>query len=253
MNPLPVRIVIAEDEPDQRADLVRLIARLWPEAELVAECRDGDAALAALDDKLPDVLFLDIRMPGTSGIEVARAASGRSHVVLITAYEEHAVEAFEAGALDYLLKPVTRPRLAAAIERLRQRLSESPPRIEALLDGLASRLAPAREAPLRWITASCGDSVQLIPVDEVLFFRASDKYVRVVTPDGEALVRTPLKALAGKLDAQRFLRIHRSVIVAAESVERIERDELGRWHARLHGHHELLPVSERARGLFRSM
>jgi DNA-binding LytR/AlgR family response regulator len=247
------RILIAEDERAQRAELIRLLRERWPAAELVAECEDGDAALAALEETRPDVLFLDIRMPGASGIDVARAASGHAHVVLITAYEEYAVKAFEAGALDYLLKPVTVPRLDAAIERLRARLAESPPRIDELLERLENQLRPQREAPLNWITATCGDSVRLIPVEEVLFLRASDKYVRVVTAEDEAIVRTPLKELGERLDPDRFWRIHRSVIVAAEAVHRIERDELGRWHARLRGHEEVLPVSESGRSLFRGM
>jgi len=148
---------------------------------------------------------------------------------------------------------VTPVRLDATIKRLRKRLAESPPRIDELLERLERRLGSEREAPLSWITATCGNAVRLISVDDVLFFRASDKYVRVVTAEDEATVRMSLKELGERLDAERFWRIHRSVIVAAPSVHRIERDELGRWHVRLCEHDELLPVSESARSLFRGM
>jgi DNA-binding LytR/AlgR family response regulator len=253
MSREPVRILVAEDEQAQRSELIRLLERRWPGAELVAECADGDAAMRALEADHPDVLFLDIRMPGRSGLEVARAASGRAHVVLITAYEEYAVKAFEAGALDYLLKPVTEQRLDAALERLQERLAQSPPRIDELLAELDRRLGRGDGERLNWISATCGDAVRLIAVDEVLFFRACEKYVRVVTAEDEALVRTPLKELAERLDAERFWHIHRSVIVAVAAVHRIERDELGRWRARLRGHDERLPVSESARNRFRGM
>lgn len=253
MSEQAIRILVAEDENAQRGELIRLLARRWPGAELVAECADGDAAMAALDEQHPDVLFLDIRMPGQNGLEVARAASGRAHVVLITAYEEYAVKAFETGALDYLLKPVTEQRLDAALERLEDRLARSPPCIDALLAELDRRLGSGDGERLNWISATCGDAVRLIAVDEVLFFRACDKYVRVVTAEDEALVRMSLKDLAERLDPERFWYIHRSVIVAATAVHRFERDELGRWHARLRGHDEMLPVSESARNRFRGM
>ena len=248
-----VRVLIAEDEAAQREQLAGLIAKLWPEAELVAVCEDGDAALAALKSQRPDVLFLDIRMPGASGLDVARAASGRAHVVLTTAYEQYAVKAFEAGALDYLLKPVTADRLAESIQRLRQRLASTPPDIQALLATLEHRLGKPQPDQLKWITATQGDTVRLLAVDDVLFFRASEKYVRVVTRDEEALVRMSLKELEDRLDSDRFWRIHRSVMVAAAGVSRIEKDELGHWHARLREHDERLPISDGARARFRGM
>lgn len=250
----PVRIVIAEDERDQREQLGRLLARYWPEAGIVASCGDGIEALAALNKLRPNVMFLDIRMPGVDGLEVARAASGRAHVVLTTAYEEYAVRAFEAGALDYLLKPVVPERLAAAIARLRERLAESgPPPIDDLLAGLREQLQSAGPERLQWITATCGDSVELMAVDEVQYFRASDKYVRVVTADKEALVRLSLKELEARLDPEHYWRVYRSVIVAAAAVDRVERDELGKWRLKLKSRDETLPVSESARALFRGM
>ncbi len=252
-----VPVLIAEDEAAQREQLVGLIESLWPEAELVAVCADGQAALAALAREKPAVLFLDIRMPGPSGIEVARAASGQAHVVLTTAYEQYAIEAFEAGALDYLLKPVTADRLAATIHRLRERLNEaateSPPDIHALLAALEQRLGRPQTERLKWITATQGDSVKLLAVEDILFFRASEKYVRVVTRDEEALVRMSLKDLEERLDPEYFWRVHRSVLVAAPAVSRVEKDELGRWHARLREHAEQLPVSEAERSRFRGM
>lgn len=246
-----VRVLIAEDEAAQREQLVGLIENLWSDAELVAVCEDGDAALAALETHCPDVLFLDIRMPGASGLDVARAASGRAHVVLITAYEQYAIKAFEAGALDYLLKPITADRLATSIQRLR--LVSTPPDIQALLATLEQRLGTPQPDQLKWITATQGDTVRLLAVDDVLFFRASEKYVRVVTRDEEALVRMSLKELEDRLDSDRFWRIHRSVLVAAAAVARIEKDELGQWHARLREHDERLPISDGARGRFRGM
>ncbi len=248
-----VRVLIAEDEAAQREELAELIQTLWPEARLVAVCADGNAALSALEHERPNVLFLDIRMPGASGLDVARAASARAHVVLTTAYEEYAIEAFEAGALDYVVKPVTTERLAASIERLRQRMAAAPPDINALLGRLEARLHAARPDRLQWITASQGDSVRLLAVEDVLFFRASEKYVRVVTAEEEALVRMSLKDLEDRLDPEVFWRIHRSVVVAAAAVASIKKDELGHWSAHLRQHPETLPISEAARSRFRSM
>ncbi len=253
MSTQAVRVLVAEDESAQRRQLIGHLQKLWPEAELVAECADGDAALAALESERPDVLFLDIRMPGADGIQVARAASGRAHVVLTTAYEQYAVNAFEAGALDYLLKPVTPERLAATIERLKQRLKTTPPDIETLLSALDERLRPTERPSLKWITATNGDAVKLMAVDDVLFFRASDKYVRVVTDDDEALVRMSLKQLEDQLDETVFWRIHRAVLVRANAIEQIEKDELGHWHAHLKNHPERLPVSDAARSRLRGM
>lgn len=253
MNLPAMRIVVAEDERDQRDQLVRLIRSLWPQAQIVAECADGTDALAALNRHQPEALFLDIRMPGTSGMDVARAASGRAHVVLMTAYEEYAVRAFEAGAVDYLLKPVVPERLAAAIDRLVQRATGDPPDIDRLLAALEARLRSTPCDRLQWITATCGDTVKLVAIDEVRYFQASDKYVRVVTADDEAIVRTSLKELQERLDPDVFWRIHRSTIVAAAEVRQIEKNELGHWHARLRNGGEQLPVSASARALFRGM
>lgn len=249
-----IPIVIAEDEPAQRDQLVRLLKQTWPDAEPVAVCGNGDDALAALEAYQPAVMFLDIRMPGTDGLTVARAASGRSQVVLTTAYEEYAVDAFEAGALDYLLKPITAERLAATIVRLKERLKAPPPEIEPLIERLRrDLLAPSGDKPLRWITAACGNEVRMLAIDEVLYFQASDKHVRVVTDETEALVRMSLKTLAERLDPEQFWPIHRSVIVAVAAIDKVERDELGKMHARIRGRPERLPIGPASRHRFRGM
>ncbi|MEN1728360.1 MAG: LytTR family DNA-binding domain-containing protein [Pseudomonadota bacterium] len=253
MSAASVKVLVAEDEPAQRQQLIQLLASLWSEAEIVAECSNGDQALDAFEIHRPDVLFLDIRMPGRSGLEVARAASGQAHVVLTTAYEQYAIRAFEAGALDYVLKPVTADRLAATIQRLRHRLASAPPDIESLLGALDQRLQSAQVERLKWISATQGDTVKLLAIDDVLFFRASEKYVRVVTRDDEALVRMSLKELEDRLDPEQFWRIHRAALVCASAVERLQKDELGRWQAHLREHEEALPVSDAARLRFRGM
>lgn len=248
------RVVIAEDERDQREGLVRLLEARWPEAELVAVCADGREALAALQNHKPDVLMADIRMPGLTGLELARSASGKAEVVLITAYQDHALEAFETGALDYLLKPVTAERFDQTVSRLRRRLEAGTPSdLSRTLAELEQRLAGSEPQWLKWITASVGDSVRLVSADEVVFFQASDKYVRVVTADDEAVIRMSLTRLEERLDPDRFWRIHRSSIVAVSAIDRVDKDELGRWWLRLKTHPEKLPVSEGERARFRGM
>jgi DNA-binding LytR/AlgR family response regulator len=244
------RALIAEDEPQQRARLRTLLAQVWPELEVVAEAGDGEAALAALAAHAPDVLFLDIRMPGASGIEVARAAAGRAHVVFITAYDEYAVAAFERGAVDYLLKPVEPARLFEAVRRVRDRLAQRPADLGDLLAQLDAR---PRNAPLRWIQASVANKLRFITVDEVLYFEADAKYVRVVTAKGEAVIRKPIRELADELDAERFWQIHRSVIVNVDAIDVVLRDDDGRTQVRVKPTGATLPVSESYRHRFRQM
>lgn len=247
--------LIAEDEPAQRAELARLLLAHWPGLNIVAECADGLAAMEALDRTAPQVAFLDIRMPGVSGIEVARAASGRSHVVFVTAYDEYAVTAFETGAADYILKPVTEARLIQTISRVQDRLTAHAPtdltRLLAVLD--AQTRAQTSPRQLKWVTASLGDTVKMFPIEEVLFFQAQDKYVRVVTPTDEAVIRTPLKDLVKQLDPELFWQIHRSIIVRASAIDRVQKDSLGHHHARLKAHAEQLPISTAFHSRFRSM
>lgn len=248
-----VRILIAEDEAPQRRELIRLLAQQWPEANLVAECSDGLQALDAIEQHQPDVVFLDIRMPGISGIAVAKAASGRCHVVFTTAFDHYAVEAFETGAVDYLLKPIEAGRLRQSVERLRQRLvSQAPGDISETLARLEDQLTPNR-AGLKWITASVGDAIKMIAIDDVLFFQAEQKYVRVVTADTEAIIRLSLKALIEQLDSQQFWQIHRGTVVAASAIDRVTKDELGKWWLQVKDCAEQLAVSSTYQPRFRGM
>lgn len=250
------RVLIAEDEPAQRAALEEQLRQLWPEARLVASCEDGPQALAAVAAHAPAVAFLDIRLPGCSGLEVARAviAAGGT-VVFTTAYDAYAVQAFEAGAVDYLLKPVQQGRLQQAIDRLQQRRPAPPDQtVDQLLSLLQQRLPTTETAgSLQWISASIGDTIRLIGIDEVLYFQAQDKYVRVVTGDSEALIRTPLKQLVAGLDSNVFWQVHRAVVVRVAAVHSARRDELGHWQLRLRGRNETLPVSAGFAQRFRAM
>jgi DNA-binding LytR/AlgR family response regulator len=241
--------ILADDEDLPRAELRRMLAAAWPELRIEAECEHGTAAVEAIDRHAPDIAFLDIRMPGLSGLDVARAASGRCHTVFITAYDSHAIEAFDAGAIDYLLKPVAADRLAQTVERLRQRLASHQPARE--LDGLVERLAlrlhqPEGGAPprLRWISASVGDAIKMFGIDEVLFFQSDEKYTRVVTATDEAHIRKPLREITEGLDPELFWQVHRSLVVRASAIARAHRDELGRITLSLKGHRETLAVSQ---------
>ena len=208
--------VIAEDEEVLRGELREMLAAQWPELDVVAEVGDGAAACRAVEELAPTVVFLDIEMPGASGLEVARRVSGKCHVVFVTAYDKYAVAAFERGAVDYVMKPFTAARLEATITRLKARLATPPADLTGLLQSLAN--LTQRKDYLRWITASQGDSLRLITVDEICYFRADHKYTLVVTPDSEALIRRPLKALADEVDPQVFWQIHRSALVSVKQI-----------------------------------
>jgi DNA-binding LytR/AlgR family response regulator len=253
---MPIAI-LADDEDLPRAELRRMLAVAWPELDVVAECEHGPAAIEALDAHRPDVAFLDIRMPGASGLDVARAASGRCHVVFTTAYDSHAVAAFDAGAVDYLLKPIDATRLAQAVQRLQERLRSraAAPELDALVAQLATRLAPRADAPqrLRWISASVGDVIKMFAVDEVLFFQSDEKYTRVVTAGDEAHVRKPLKEIAEGLDPDEFWQVHRGVVVRAAAIARAQRDEMGRVTLQLKAHPEKLAVSQAYAWRFKGM
>jgi DNA-binding LytR/AlgR family response regulator len=249
--------ILADDEDLPRAELRRMLAAAWPGLDVVAECEHGPAAIEALDAHRPDVAFLDIRMPGASGLDVARAASGRCHVVFTTAYDSHAVAAFDAGAVDYLLKPIDAARLAQAVQRLQERLRSraAAPELDALVAQLATRLAPRADAPprLRWISASVGDVIKMFAVDEVLFFQSDEKYTRVVTAGDEAHVRKPLKEIAEGLDPAAFWQVHRGVVVRAGAIARAQRDEMGRITLQLKAHPEKLAVSQAYAWRFKGM
>ncbi|MBK4733208.1 LytR/AlgR family response regulator transcription factor [Noviherbaspirillum pedocola] len=259
------RALIAEDEPVLAAMLAAALQRVWPELQIVATASNG---VAAVDDALalrPDVLFLDIRMPGKTGLEAAQELAEEwpdgvafPLLVFVTAYDEYAIAAFEQAAVDYVQKPVSEARLVKTVTRLRERLEK--PRggeLDAVLTQLRALAAPAAgNAPaerLTMIRAAVGNTVRLIPVDEVLYFEATDKYVNVVTAEGEALIRTPLKDLLPGLDAQRFWQIHRGTVVNITQVTTALRDEAGKLRLALKGRRETLPVSRVYAHLFRQM
>ena len=243
------RAVIAEDEPLLREELAELLGSLWPELDLVAQAGDGLEALRALEAHAPDVLFLDIQMPGLTGLEVARQASGRCHVVFVTAYDQHTLAAFEQGAADYVLKPANAARLATTVTRLKERIGRQAPALE----GLLRELGGGSRGFLRWINASHGQAVRVITVDDVCYFQADSKYTRVVTASEESLIRKPIKELCDELDPACFWQIHRSTIVNVHAVAGVVRDLRGRTQVRLRKRQELLPVSEGYVHLFRQM
>jgi DNA-binding LytR/AlgR family response regulator len=252
--------VIAEDERIFREALTALLASEWPELNIVASCEDGADALEAVDQHKPDVAFLDIRMPGLNGLDVAAAAlklSPDTQVVFVTAYNQYAIDAFEKGAIDYLLKPVEPARLAASIARLKARAISGvrdTTALQALVDKLNQNL-PARELaePLVWLTASTGKDSRLIMIEDVLYFQSDSKYTTVVTREGEALLRTPLRDLVPRLDAKQFRQIHRATIVNMKAVSAISRDESGRGSIQLKGRSEALTVSLTYMPLFKNM
>jgi DNA-binding LytR/AlgR family response regulator len=250
--------VVAEDESLLREELVSLLRSTWPGLDIVAVCEDGGAALEAIAEHRPDVAFLDIRMPGLTGLEVAAAATEASpatHVVFVTAYNQYAIDAFERGAVDYLLKPVTAERLAATVKRLRTRTSDSAAdlaSLAAIVRQLSAKL-PAAAPALTWITASVGKETRLIAVEDVVYFQADNKYTVVMSADGEALIRKPLRELLDVLDPALFRQIHRSTIVNVKAVAAITRDESGRGTLRLKDRTETLTVSLPFMPLFRNM
>jgi DNA-binding LytR/AlgR family response regulator len=243
------RAILAEDEPLLREELAEILARLWPELAIVAQTADGIATLQALEKHGPDILFLDINMPGMSGLEVARQASGRCHIVFVTAYDQHTLTAFEQGAADYLVKPVTTARLATTVARLKERVGRPAPALE----GLLRELGGGQRGYLRWINASQGQTVRVITVDDVCYFQADSKYTRVVTPEGESLIRKPIKELSQELDPASFWQIHRSTIVNVHAIAGVVRDLRGRTQVRLKRREELLSVSDAYTPLFRQM
>ena len=253
--------VVAEDEALLREALVAELRRAWPQLQILAECADGGSALEAIAEHQPDVAFLDIRMPGLTGLEVAAAgteASPRTQVVFVTAYDQYAVDAFEAGAVDYLLKPSAPDRLAQTVQRVRARIERGEPAPEALaglLQQLSAALprAPAAAEPLAWLTASSGNTTRLIRIEDVLYFRADHKYTLVVTAAGEAVLRKPIKDLLEVLDPAHFKQVHRSTIVNLRAIASITRDDAGRGVIALSSRPETLLVSQPYMALFRAM
>ncbi|QJR15874.1 LytR/AlgR family response regulator transcription factor [Usitatibacter palustris] len=251
--------VVAEDEELLRTALLGMLAEAWPDLDVVAACDDGGSALDAIAEAQPDIAFLDIRMPGLTGLEVAAAtaqASPKTQVVFVTAYNQYAIDAFERGAVDYLLKPITRERLDATIQRLKARTSTAPNSgaLEELVEKLRGSIPASRPAqPLAWITASAGKETRLIMVEDIVYFQADNKYTVVMTKDGESLVRTPIRELLDVLDPVMFKQIHRSTIVNMRAISSVTRDESGRGTLKLRGRAEALPVSLTYMSLFRNM
>jgi DNA-binding LytR/AlgR family response regulator len=273
--------LIADDERLLREQLRSRLAEVWPELEVVAEARNGGEAVELTEKHHPDIVFLDIRMPGMTGIEAARAIAqlpidedddgeaadapaGKPwhgpEIVFITAYDQYAIEAFEQGVVDYVLKPAERDRLQITVERLQKRIAErgagEAPDIsgmQQLLQKLTAKMNPGAAAKLRWIQATVGASIQMIPVEDVLFFISDEKYTRVQTTTLEALIRKPIKELVEELDADMFWQIHRSTLVNTRAIAGVTRDMRGRQLVAVRGHPEKLEVSRSYAGLFKGM
>jgi len=243
--------LIADDEPHLAQYLKAQLAQAWPELQIVKLAANGVEAAEAIAELEPDLAFLDIQMPGLTGLEVAQGIEGATRVVFVTAYDQYAVDAFEARAVDYLLKPLKAERLAACVERLRQ---EAPAGEGALAETLR-RLLPAEAAPtrLRYIRAAQGELMHQVPVDDVLFFHADDKYTIVQTATQEHLIRTPIFELVGQLDPDRFWQVHRSTIINLDHLAGTRRDEQSRLFVRVRGQARELPVSRAYVHLFRAM
>jgi DNA-binding LytR/AlgR family response regulator len=239
---MTVTALIAEDEGPQRRALARLLAAAWPELRVVAECADGTSAAEALEKQRPTLAFLDIRMAGKSGLEVAHGAGPNTQIVFTTAYDQHAVRAFELGAVDYILKPVTAERLETTLTRVRERLEQT------------SSVGMTPSIPrLNWITASVGNTIKLIAIKDVLFFQANDSCTRVITQSEEAIIRTPLKDLLPRLDPEALWQVHRSTIVQLGAIKAVKRNELGKLEIALHGSDQLLAVSQAFNHRFKGM
>ena len=251
---MTTRALIADDEPHLAENLRERVQALWPELSILPLAANGLEALRTINDEEPEVAFLDIRMPGLTGVELARRIDARTHVVFVTAYDQYAVEAFENEAVDYLLKPVTDERLARAVERLKRKVAsaEKPPAIDDVLAKIA-RVLPGAAGKLRWIRASKGELVQQIAVDDVLYFQASDKYTCVMTREGESLIRVPLAELTGQLDGETFWQIHRATVVNMNEVSATRRDLGGRVFVKLKDGKTELPVSRAYAHLFKQM
>lgn len=239
--------LIADDEPNLSAQLASRLTRFWPELQVVSMPRNGVDALAQLNEKRPDFAFLDIRMPGIDGLKVAQLAP-QVRVVFVTAYDAHAVEAFDASAVDYLLKPVTDERLLRCITRLQQQGGASAQDAATVGASLAKEMTP-----IRWLTVAVRDTTKLVSIDDVQYFQATDKYTEAVTREHRHLIRTPLKELLPRLDSEQFVQIHRGVIVAYAAVDYVEHDLLGRLRIHVLGGDTVLPVSRAYAALFKRM
>ncbi|MFY8116444.1 MAG: LytR/AlgR family response regulator transcription factor [Roseateles sp.] len=270
LNVAPTAL-IADDEPLLRDSLERALAQVWPELRVVARARNGREAVELFEQLQPQIVFLDVHMPGLSGVEAARQLARRAQLVFVTAYEQYAVQAFEQGALDYLVKPVEPARLQDTVQRLQERLARHSgstlggaaleAAMEAALAQLDQRLRmvpaaappPSQPAYLQWLRASVGSTLKLIPVDQVIFMRSDEKYTLVVWQEGEALIRTPIRELIEQLDPQTFAQVHRSVVVNLHAISHVTRGPNETADLHLRGRPEILPVSRSYLHLFRQM
>jgi DNA-binding LytR/AlgR family response regulator len=248
--------VVADDERLMREQIIDRLKEAWPELLIVGEASNGREAIAMVQSLQPDILFLDISMPGMDGIETARALAGRAHVVFVTAHDQYAISAFEHGAVDYLLKPAEPERVALTCQRLRERLKQAPDPMDEVLVQLSQRLGTGGLKPreyMRWVQASVGANIRMIPTSEILFFRAEDKYTLVKTRGVEALIRKPIKELIEELDPDEFWQIHRSTVVRVDAVEQVSRDFRGHQIVHVKGSDEKLEVSRTFNHLFKQM
>ena len=256
-SPAPTAVV-ADDESLMRDQIIASLKQAWPELVIVGEASNGREAVAMVQSLEPDIVFLDISMPGMDGIQAAQALAGQAHVVFVTAHDQYAISAFEHGAVDYLLKPASADaeRVALTCERLRARLKQDPDPMNELLAQLSQRLGTGVLKPreyMRWVQASVGANIRMIPTSDILFFRAEDKYTRVQTERFEALIRKPIKELIDELDPDEFWQIHRSTVVRVDAVEQVSRDFRGRQIVHVKGSAEKLEVSRTFNHLFKQM
>jgi DNA-binding LytR/AlgR family response regulator len=254
-SPAPTAVV-ADDERLMRDQIVGRLKEAWPELVIVGEASNGREAVTLAQSLEPDIVFLDISMPGMDGIEAARALAGSAHVVFITAHDEYAIRAFEHGAADYLLKPAELERVALTCQRLRERLKQKPDPMNDLLSQLSQRIGAGDLKPreyLRWVQASVGANIRMIPTSDILFFRAEDKYTRVQTQRFEALIRKPIKELIDELDPKEFWQIHRATVVRVDAVEQVSRNLRGHQVVHVKGSEERLEVSRTFNHLFKQM
>jgi DNA-binding LytR/AlgR family response regulator len=248
--------VIADDERLMRVQIIERLRQAWPELVIVGEAGNGREAVAMVEALEPDFVFLDINMPEMNGIDAARTLAGRAHVVFVTAHDQFAITAFEQGAVDYLLKPAEPERVAVTCQRLRERLQRKPDPMDDLLAKLSQRLASDGPKPpeyLRWVQASVGANIRMIPTSDILFFRAEDKYTRVQTRGFEALIRKPIKELIDELDPAEFWQIHRATVVRVDAVEQVSRNFSGKQLVHVKGSDERLEVSRTYNHLFKQM
>jgi DNA-binding LytR/AlgR family response regulator len=249
--------IIADDERLMRDQLRLRLSEVWPELEILGEAKNGEEAVELVDQLHPDLTFLDIRMPGKTGMEAARDIGDRSQIVFVTAYDQYAVEAFERGAIDYVLKPTEPERLKVTVDRLKQRLERPGEKVndsvQQMLSQLAEKIAAPKQKHLQWIQASIGQDLRMIPVEDILFFRSDEKYTCVQTASFEALIRKPVRDLAEELDPSLFWQIHRATLVNVNAIEGVTRDIRGRHLVLVKGRPEKLEVSRSFLHLFKQM